>query len=142
MDWSTELRLWIKDVGFPIVVCLLAIYALYKMFMMKEDSDKSLRVSLEKHADKIADVSKNSSTAIDGNTQATRDLTSIIQKNIGSDPDGKICQARMLAAVLAEEKIILKANEAAILLKKRAEEAEKKLANRVEEIKAELAPQL
>ena len=74
-----EIRLWIKDVGFPIAVACASMWAMYRLFMMRE-SERLAR------NDRVAD-------AIVSNTEATKDLTTSL-RGWGSDPFAKIqCRA-------------------------------------------------
>ena len=99
MDW-TEMRLWVKDVGFPIVVALIAIYALYKMFLLREEAAALLKKNLQDHAQAVASISHNSNLALmslgtkmDLNSQATKELTEQIRTKLDSDSIRKERQA-------------------------------------------------
>lgn len=118
----------IERLGYPIAVSVISFYACFKLFQMREKER-------EARNDRLV-------VATDKNTEAVSGLSAIIEKNMGSDPDGRICQARQIAAAMAEEKIVLKANEAAILLKRREQEAKEELDKHTESLKAELSPQL
>jgi hypothetical protein len=97
-----ELRLWIRDLGFPITVAVAAIYALYKLFMMREEDRQALTQSLANHAEAISKLSHESNTALGHNTLATQELSDTIKKKFGSD---LFCKAEDRKCPMTAEKI-------------------------------------
>lgn len=68
-------RLWIRDLGFPITVAAVAIYALYKMFMLREQLASAHNAALEKHASELKDINGTLVQAFTQNTLATKELS-------------------------------------------------------------------
>jgi hypothetical protein len=101
-----DLRLWIKDVGFPIVCACAAMYACYRLFLMRE-RDRDAR------NDKVAMELKE-------NTGATRDLT-ISLRGWGSDPFKKVCRAQELADAINRDTIAREAAAARQVIARDAE---------------------
>ena len=92
-----ELRLWIKDVGFPIAVACASMWAMYKMFVIRETERDAKQ-------DRVA-------AAIKDNTDATRDLT-VSLRGWGSDPFKKVCKAEELADAIRKDTIAREATTA------------------------------
>lgn len=105
-----EARMWIKDVGFPICVAVIAIYALFRMFTLRESD----RLKVENAAKQFADLAASGNSAISENTSATKELTSTIKAKLGSDPDN-LCKAEM---VLKKAGITCKVEEVAKVLER------------------------
>ena len=62
------IRLWIRDLGFPVTVAGLAIYALYKMFMLREQMAATHSEALNKHATELKSMSEKMGLALTENT--------------------------------------------------------------------------
>lgn len=81
-----ELRLWIKDVGFPIACACASMWAVFQLFKIRERE----RAGKD---DKLA-------TAICENTAEMKEQTAYLKK-FGSDPR-KLCQADKIKEELHE----------------------------------------
>lgn len=105
----------IERVGFPVAVSIVSFWAVYKLFLMRENE--------RNQADSKVAI------ALGMNTTATKELTDTLKKKLGTD-DGKVCQYNEMRAAQAELGLILKAEEEALILRRRAEIAEAKLVER------------
>lgn len=73
-----ELRLWIKDLGFPVVSTVVLGWVVLQLFKLRE-SERNIK------DDKVA-------VAIKDNTEATKALT-VSLRGWGSDPFKNVCKA-------------------------------------------------
>jgi hypothetical protein len=87
------IRLWIRDLGFPITVSAIAIYALYKMFMMREQLITAHSAALEKHANDFKQMTAVTAQAYAENTKATKDLSEQMKEICRADK----CRAEEVA---------------------------------------------
>lgn len=129
-------RLWIKDVGFPIFVACLAIYAMYQLFRLREQERKM-------RDDRLA-------LAIETNTSSTNDLA--VQqkeqhdwwKQFGSDPFSKVCKAVdgkvqcKIGELGIDGQRLTQALDDIAALRKQGIEAAQAVAGKTEELKNEL----
>ena len=86
------IRLWIRDLGFPVTVAGLAIYALYKMFMLREQMAATHIQALNKHSTELKSMSEKMGLALTENTGATKVLSAQMKEGCLAQP----CEAREL----------------------------------------------
>lgn len=134
-----EIRLWVKDVGFPIAVAIAAIYALYRLFFLREDDKRALTQAMEHHAETITSITKASNVALGQNTIATQELSQTIKKKLGPDSDQIAFQCRAPSTETWEnltKALIIKVNEefekARAALKQDVVAAKQEIANEVQ----------
>ena len=82
---------WIKEVGFPIFVSAMAMWAMYKLFRMREDDRNNKESTMSK-------ALNENSMRLDRNTESVDTLTTYMEK-FGSDP-AKLCKAVDLESLI------------------------------------------